>query len=170
MATDVRIVHTYNVSEDTYWDKLFFDDEYNRRLYLEALKFYDWKVEKQEDKGSEVLRSIDVAPQLGDLPAPIQKVLGDNIRYKEAGVFDKATRRYRITITPSRLADKVKVNGVLYTEPDGERKCRRVFEATVEVKVFGLGGMMEKRFVSDLEKSYGVGAKFTNRYAEEKGL
>jgi len=170
MATQVRIVHTYNVSEDTFWDKLFFDDEYNRRLYLEALKFHDWKVEKHEDKPTEVLRSINVAPQLGDLPGPMKKVLGDNIRYTEAGVYDKAKRRYRITIVPNRLADKVKVTGDLYTEPEGEGKCRRVFEATVEVKVPLLGGAMEKRFVSDLEKSYGVGAKFTNRYAEEKGL
>jgi hypothetical protein len=30
--------------------------------------------------------------------------------------------------------------------------------------------MMEKRLVADLEKSYAVGAKFTNQYAEEKGL
>ena len=170
MATQVRIVHTYNVSEDTFWDKLFFDDEYNRRLYLEALKFHDWKVEKHEDTPTEVLRSINVAPQLGDLPGPMTKVLGDNIRYPEAGVYDKAKRRYRITIIPNRLADKVKVAGELYTEPEGDGKCRRVFEATVEVKVPLLGGAMEKRFVSDLEKSYGVGAKFTNRYAEEKGL
>ena len=170
MATQVRIVHTYNVSEDTFWDKLFFDDEYNRRLYLEALKFHDWKVEKHEDKPTEVLRSISVSPQLGDLPGPMKKVLGDNIRYTEAGVYDKAKRRYRITIVPSRLVDKIKLKGELFTEPDGEGKCRRIFEATVEVKVPLLGGEMEKRFASALEKSYGVGAKFTNRYAEEKGL
>lgn len=170
MATDVRIVHTYNVSEDTFWDKLFFDDEYNRRLYLEALKFHDWQVERHEDTGSEVQRAINVAPPLGDLPGPMQKVLGDNIRYTESGVLDKKARRYRIQITPSRLADKIKVSGVLYTEPTGDHECRRIFEASVEVKVFGIGGMMEKRLVADLEKSYGIGAKFTNQYATEKGL
>jgi len=170
MPSSVRIVHTYNVSEDTFWDKLFFDEGYNRRLYLEALKFHDWKVEKHEDHGTEVQRAINVAPRLGDLPGPMKKLLGDNIRYTEAGVYDKARRRYKITIIPSALAGKLLVSGELYTEPEAENRCRRVFEATVEVKVFGLGGMMEKRFVSDLEKSYAVGAKFTNQYAEEKGL
>jgi hypothetical protein len=100
----------------------------------------------------------------------MKKVLGDNIRYTEAGVFDKLKRRYRITIIPSRIADKLKVTGELYTEPDGANRCRRVFEGSVEVKIFGIGGMMEKRLVADLEKSYAVGAKFTNQYAEEKGL
>jgi hypothetical protein len=170
MATSVRIVHTYNVSEDTFWDKLFFDEEYNRRLYLEALKFHDWKVEKHEDKGAEVHHSINVAPRLGDLPGPMKKVLGDNIRDTEAGVLDKAKRRYKINIIPSALAGKLLVTGEMYTEPEGDNKCRRIFEAKVEVKVFGLGGMMEKRFVSDLEKSYAAGAKFTNQFAEEKGL
>jgi len=163
-------VHTYNVSEDTFWDKLFFDEEYNRRLYLEALKFHDWKVEKHEDRDTEVHRSINVAPRLGDLPGPMKKVLGDNIRYTEAGVLDKAKRRYKINIIPSALAGKLLVSGEMYTEPAGENQCRRVFEATVEVKVFGLGSMMEKRFVADLEKSYSVGAKFTNQFAAEKGL
>ncbi len=170
MSTSVRIVHTYNVSEDTFWDKVFFDEDYNRRLYLEALKFHDWKIEKHEDKGSEIYRAINVAPRLGDLPGPMKKVLGDNIRYTEAGVYDKSKRRYRINIIPNRLADKLKVSGELYTEPVGEKQCRRIFEATIEVNVFGLGGLMEKRFVSDLERSYEVGAKFTNQYAEEKGL
>lgn len=170
MPTQVRIVHTYNVSEDTFWDKLFFDEDYNRRLYLEALKFHAWAVEKHEDKGDEVERSINVTPRLGDLPGPMKKVLGDNVRYTEVGILNKKTRRYRINITPSRLADKLHVSGELYTEPVGERQCRRIFEAKVDVKVFGLGSMMEKRLASDLEKSYGVGAKFTNRYAEEKGL
>ena len=170
MSTSVRIVHTYNVSEDTFWNKLFFDDDYNRRLYLEALKFHDWKVEKHEDKGTEIHRAINVAPRLGDLPGPMKKVLGDNVRYTEAGVYDKSARRYRINIIPSRLADKLKVSGELFTEPAGDKQCRRIFEATIEVNVFGIGGLMEKRFVSDLEKSYSVGAKFTNQYAEEKGL
>ena len=156
MSTDVRIVHTYNVSADTFWEKMFFDDDYNRRLYLEALKFHDWKIEKNKDDGNRVERSINVAPQLGDLPGPMKKVLGDNVRYVEAGVFDKAARRYSITIIPSRLADKIKVTGALYTEPEGAGTCRRVFEATVEVKVFGIGNLMEKRLASDLERSYGV--------------
>ncbi len=170
MATNVRIVHTYNVDEDTFWQKLFFDEEYNRRLYLEALKFHDWKVEKHEDRDNEVHRDINVSPRLGDLPGPMKKVLGDNIRYTESGVFDKARRRYKITIIPSALADKLKVGGELYTEPAGDKQCRRVFEGTVDVKIFGIGSMMEKRLVADLEKSYGAGAKFTNKYIEEEGL
>ena len=170
MPTSVRIVHTYNVNEDTFWDKLFFDEDYNRRLYLEALKFHDWKVTKHEDMGDQVHRSIDVVPRLGELPGPMKKVLGDNIRYTESGVLDKAARRYKITIVPSALAGKLLVSGELYTEPVDDKHCRRVFETTVEVKVFGLGGMMEKRFVADIEKSYAVGAKFTNQYATEKGL
>ena len=44
MASNVRIVHTYEVSEDTFWDRLFLDEEYNRRLYVEALRFHSYRV------------------------------------------------------------------------------------------------------------------------------
>jgi hypothetical protein len=168
MASTVRIEHTYEVSEDTFWNEFFLDEEYNRRLYLEALKFHAYAVSKQDESGDEVRRTLEVTPKLGDLPGPMKKVLGDNMSYREEGVYDRGKRRYRVNIVPASLAGKIKVTGEMYTEPLGEKQCRRVFEANVEVKVLGLGKMMEKRIITDLEKSYAVGARFTNEYAKEK--
>jgi hypothetical protein len=167
MATDTRIVHTYNCSESTFWDELFLDEEYNRRLYLEALRFHAWKVVKNETVGDEVHRDIEVVPRLGDMPGPMKKVLGDNLKYREEGVFNKAERRYSLRIIPSTLADKTQVTGIMHTEPIDDKSCRRVFEVTVAVKIFGLGGMMEKHLIGDITKSYAVGAKFTNAFLAE---
>jgi hypothetical protein len=100
----------------------------------------------------------------------MKKVLGDNMSYLEKGVYDKAKRRYHVDIVPSTLAGKIKVHGEMYTEPVGDKQCRRIFEASVEVSVFGLGKMMEKRIIEDLKKGYSRGARFTNEYAKEKGL
>ena len=167
---DVHIEHIYNCSEDTFWDKLFFDQEYNNRLYKEALEFPEFEVAKFEDGESEVRRSINVVPKLGPMPGPIKKLIGDGLGYTEDGVFNKSTRRYTITITPNKLSGKVSVTGTLWTEPAGDGKCNRIFEAKVVAKVFGVGGMLEKQITGDMETSYAKGAEFTNEYLKEKGL
>jgi hypothetical protein len=170
MANSVRIEHIYEVSEDTFWERLFLDEEYNRRMYVEGLKFESYAVVEQEESTDEVKRTLDVTPRLGDLPGAMKKVLGDNLSYLEKGVYDKSKRRYRVDIVPSTLSSKIRVSGELYTEPVGDKQCRRIFEARVEVKVLGLGKMMEKRIIDDLQKGYSRGARFTNEYAKEKGL
>jgi hypothetical protein len=170
MATSVRIEHVFNCSEDTFWEKVFFEDDYNRRLFTEALRFPEYKEASREDRGDKLLRVVEVVPRLGELPGPIKKVVGENIAYREEGSFDKKTRRYAIRVVPNRLADKLSIAGVLYTEPYGDNGCKRIFQAEVGASIFGIGRMLEKRIAEDLEKSYAVGAKFTNQYLAEKGL
>lgn len=166
----VRIEHTYNCSVDTFWDKVFFDEEYNRRLFKEALGFPGYEETKKEDKGDTVERTVEVTPKLGDLPGPLKKVVGDNVSYKEVGKFDKKAKRYNIKIVPNKLGDKLQIEGELWCEPQGDGKCKRIFSAEVKAKIFGVGGLLEKRLIADMEHSYAVGAKFTNEYIAEKGL
>jgi hypothetical protein len=167
---DVRIEHVFNCSVDTYWDKVFFDEEYNRRLFTEALGFPVWKEVSRDDKGNEVRRTVEVVPKLGDLPGPIKKLIGDGVGYREEGVFDKQSKRYKLKIFPNKLGDKMTIAGEIRCEPSGDAKCKRIYTANVEARVFGVGGMLEKRLIADMEKGYDVGAKFTNDYLAEKKI
>src|SRR5690606_2606171 len=162
--------HTYGCSEDTVWNQVFLGEDYNRRLYLEGLRFHEWREIERQDQGEALRRTVEVVPRIGDLPGPLKKVVGDGIRYKEIGNYDKNRRRYRIEVVPSSLADKLSVTGELFTEPLGEARCRRVFQGDVTAKIFGIGGMLEKRLIEDMQKSYARGAEFTNGYIREKGL
>jgi len=166
---DVSIEHVYNCSEDTFWDKVFFEDDYNQRLFKEALEFPVYEKLKQEEDDKEVRRSINVVPKLGPMPGPLKAIVGEGLGYREDGVYDKKTRRYTIVITPNKLADKLTIKGVLYTKPQGD-KCIRIFDCTVIAKIFGVGGMLEKRVIADMETSYAKGAEFTNQWVVEKGL
>jgi hypothetical protein len=167
---DTRIEHIYNCSEDTFWNQIFFDQEYNRRLFKEALEFPVYEQTEFKETDSEVRRSIKVVPKLGPMPGPLKAVIGEGIGYVENGVLDKKARRYTIDITPNKLAEKVTIKGTMFTEPKGDGKCNRVFECTVTAKIFGVGGMLEKRVLSDMQESYAKGAKFTNEYIAEKKL
>lgn len=170
MAENIRVEHTFSCSEDTFWDKVFFDEEYNRRMFLEALRFPYYKELSREDRGDHIVRVVEVEPALGDLPAAIQKVVGEGLRYKEEGRFDKKSRHYSIRIVPSRLADKMNVDGEIFSQPAGDGQFKRIFTAAVSVKIFGVGSMIEKRLVSDLKRSYDLGAQFTADFLREKGL
>jgi len=167
---DFRIEHTFECSEDTFWSKIIFDDDYNQRLYKERLRFQTWREIKREDSGDVVRRVIEAVPPIGELPAALKAVIGEGIGYEEHGVYEKSGKRYTVTVVPNRLADKVKVAVEITTQPSGPDRCVRVAKGSVNAKIFGVGGMLEKKMIADLEKSYAKSAEFTNAYLKEKGI
>jgi Protein of unknown function (DUF2505) len=165
---EARIVNELECSESMFWDRLFFDGEFNRRLFLEELKFVGWRVLRQADVGGDVVeRELEVMPPVGDLPSPLRAVIGEGLSYREVGRFDKNRRRYTVKAISPKLGDRLLVEGELYTEATSERTCRRIFAVRVVAKIFGVGGMVESRVVADLERSYAASARFIGRYVKE---
>lgn len=169
MSERVRIEHTFECSEKAFWET-FLDQEYNRQMFCERMKFPRWEVTQFEDAGTSVRRVVEVEPYVAELPGPIKKVIGDNIRYREEGTLDLSKNTYSLKVIPGRLADKLLISGKQFTESIGEGRCRRIFEAEVQVKVFGVGAMIERQIVGDLKKSYDIGAKFTEKYLAEHAI
>lgn len=162
-----EIRHPMECDIDTYW-RCVFDEEYNRRLYMDVLRFREMKLLSQEDKGDKRTRRLYLNPPPADLPGPIQKVIGD-LSWHEEGSFDTKTKRYRFKVIPASLPDKTTIEGEIWCEPRGDKKCERIAKATIEVKVFMVGGLVEKRIIEDMRKSYEAAAKFTGEYVREKG-
>lgn len=167
---EIRVEHTFNCNVETFWDRIFFDPDYNRRLFLEVLKFPEWKVTRNEDTGERIERSCEATPRLGDLPGPLKKVVGEGVRYREEGVFDKAAKRYRMRVVPNKLSDKLGIDCELWLEPRADGRSNRIFTCRVEARIFGIGSLLEKRLLEDMHKSQNVTAEFTNRYIAEQGL
>jgi hypothetical protein len=165
-----RIEHTFDCSEKTFWDQVFFDNEYNRRQFSEALRFSLWKELSREDKGGEIVRVVQAAPPVDDLPGPLKTVIGESAGYEERGTFVKAKNQYLAKVVPNRLADKITIEVKMWTEARGDKSCLRVAEASVTAKIFGVGGMLEKKMLADMEKSYVKSAAFTNQWLKEKNL
>ena len=163
----VRISHVHECSEDTFW-QLFFDDEYNRQLFGDALRFPHFEQLEFDETETEIRRVVSATPSVGELPAALKKLVGDGITYEERGVFDKRKKRFSINIISSKLPDRITVRGTLYTEAISEIRSRRVFDGTVEARVFGVGGLLEKRLIADLEARYADSARFTNQYLRDQ--
>ena len=151
-----------------FWNQIFLDEEYNRTFFIDELHFESWRVLRSETRGNEVHRVIEAVPQLGDSPAPLKKLLSSGAGYEERGVVDLKAHRYRLEVTPRSLANKLTIQGELFTTPAGEGSCLRTYVGKIEARIFGLGGLLEDRLLSDIERSYAKAAVFTNRWIAER--
>ncbi len=167
---EVTLRHEIDTDEDTFWSKIVFNEEFNKKLYEGALKFPGWKLVDSKEDDAKIVRRVQVDPPVGDLPGPVKKVIGDRLAYTEEGTFDKKTKRYSFKVTPSTMADKTKVSGELWVEKIGDKKIRRMCRISVEVKVFMVGGIVEDRIMQDLRSSYDNSTAYTNQYIEDSGL
>ncbi|MBK6513695.1 MAG: DUF2505 family protein [Polyangiaceae bacterium] len=162
---NVKISHEINCSEEKFWE-LFFDKEFNTKLYLEGLEFPEWKIEEQTDNDVEVKRRTKGRPKLKNVPGPVAKILGDSFGYVETGSMTKKEKVWRWKLTPSTLADKIRQEGQLRIEVLGDNKVRRNVEMVIEAKVFGLGGILESTAEKQLRDGWEDSAKFMNKWIE----
>jgi hypothetical protein len=167
---ETRIEHQFSCSEATFWGKVFFDPEYNRRLFLEELKCPHYRLLELEETDQTVIRVHEISPRVAGVPGPVLSLIGDGFSYLERDVFTRSTRRMQLVVTPSKLSSRLDIGGVYHTVEEGPHRCRRVFECHVVCKILGLGGLLEKQIVSDMHRDYELTAQFTERYLAEQRL
>ena len=162
----VHLSHEIHCSPEAFW-KLYFDPEFTAALIKEAIKVDDFKIVKFEETDREIHRITTGRPRI-NAPAAIQKVIGDNFSYTEEARLDRATQTLRWNIRLSTFADKTRNEGVLRVEPLGPDRVRRIADAEVEAKIFGMGGMMESGMEKQMQEGWAAGAEFTNRWIAKK--
>ena len=68
-------------------------------------------------------------------------------------------------MVPSVMRDKLKMSYTMRVVPKGDSACLRVMDWEVEVKVFGIGGRIEKFAAGEIERSLDASANFMNKTA-----
>lgn len=164
------IKHTIETDIDTFWNKVIFEPEFNRKLFIEFLGFTTYNVlEDRTDPDGVRHRRIDCVPKI-ELPAAARKVLGDNLGFVEVGRYDPAVKRYYVQVLPKTGGDKIKTTTEIWAEPLGDKRCERIVSIDNSVKIFGIGGLVEGFIEQQTRDSYARGAEYTNRYIRENGL
>jgi hypothetical protein len=154
---EVTVRHELGCSAEEYWDKCIFDEGFNRALYVGHLHFHGVESVESRDVGDRRTKKATISPSLAGFPGPVKKLAGDALKYSEDGYLDKKTGRYHAKITPSTLADKTHVESELWCEPSptgDANRCVRVARVKVEVKLFGLGSLVEEKIMRDIHASY----------------
>lgn len=164
----IRMDDEYRCSVDTFWNKMFFDEEYNRRLFREGLRYKNFEQLELTDRGDTVLRRVRGTPA-SEIPMAVQKVIAD-LGYVEDLVWDKKTRKATFKNVPATLSSKLRIEGTLWAEPAGEGRSRRLVDLDLEAKIFGIGGLIEKTAAKIFRENFEEAARWTNRWLAEKGL
>lgn len=170
MATHLTLKHVFETDEATFWPKVFFNADYNQRLYAEALKYKCWEIlEQREEPGGAIIRRARMEPNFA-VPSLLKRVIGDGIMYEEAGRFDPATKHWSYTITPNRMPDRMTTRGEYWVESRGEKKIERICTVELEARIFGVGGALESFIEKQTRTAYETTMRFTNQYIHEHGL
>ena len=138
------IKHRFAVSKKAFWDSVYFNEDYTKGLFLEGMNCESFEVLSQLGSiETRLERQIKSTPRV-DMPKALKKVLGDAVSYTESGTFDSNTGRYTFSVATSSLPDKIKISGIYWVEEVGDNEVERVCELTFEVKVFGVGKLVEQ--------------------------
>jgi hypothetical protein len=162
--------NNFNTDVDTFWEKVFFDEEYNRGLYLTGLGFKSFEpLELTELEGGGKRRRFRTEPK-SDAPAVIKKMVGDSLAYEETGTFDPKTRIWSYTVATSKMGDKIKIGGRYWLEPKGDKRLERVCEVEITVAIPLVGGTVESFIEGTTRDSYEKATAYTNTFLASRGL
>jgi len=154
--------HEINCDEETFW-KVFFDKEFNEKLYKGRLGFPEFRVVEQRDSETDTFRKVVGTPKM-NVPGPVAKVLGSNFSYTEDGRLDKKSKVWSWKMIPGNMADKLRNEGTMRIEVVGDKKVRRIAELVIEAKVFGIGGLIESSAEKQLREGWDESAVFMNEW------
>jgi len=159
MPRCLAIRQLLDCSEAEFWERIFGSEEFNQYLY-DGLGF---EYELQEWNQETGYRRAKVSPAL-QMPKAVAKVLGDRFSYVEEGAFDAAAERYDFRVTPSALAERIRVKGTVIVEPVSANQCERRVTLEVSASVLGLSRLIEAYFAATTREQYAKNAALVNEY------
>ena len=159
---EVRVVSEINCTSEVFW-KLFFDAEFNERLFKDGLKFEVAEVLEL----SETTRRMRCKPRI-ELPRALKKIAGDGFGYEERGRLENGVWRW--TVIPTLKPDKVTNTGTVTVTPLGDNRCKRIDEMRIEAKIFGIGGLIESTSEKQVTSAWKRTAIFTNEWIAKHDL
>jgi hypothetical protein len=157
--------HTFTGITPAEYETLYFDEPFAIAM-CEAVKLARTllKLERTPDR---LVRHVRCEP-VRDIPGPIAKLLGGRrFSYVEELDFELGKGRGKWRVVPNVATEKVDAAGTLTFLPADGGVLRSV-TGDIKVSVFGVGGLIEKFVVGEVEKSYADAATFTRSYLAKR--
>jgi hypothetical protein len=160
MSHRFTIEHELQASEERFWDQIFKSEDFNRALYVEHLGFgYDL----ESWNPATCHRRARIWP-VTNIPKALANLLGGEINFVEDGTCDETARLYDFRVIPSRLADRIGIRGRVATTALTDRTCQRTVTFEIEVRMFGVGAMIESFLEATTREQYDKNAAFIDEY------
>lgn len=159
-----RVEHVFKGITLKDYEALYFDEAF-QIAQCQAVKLHRTLVKREVTDGR-LVRAVKVGPDR-EIPAPVAKVLGANrIEYTEHVDYVLGSNKGTWKTVSSLLTDKVDASGT-FSFRETPAGIARVVEGEVSVRIFGIGGIVEKFVGADIERSYGDAAKFMQQWIDD---
>lgn len=154
--------HRIQVPASRYFE-LMFDPDFDKKMNLEGMKIAGWELlERSVDGPTWTMRCRTTPPD--NMPGFIKKLVGGTFSYEEKRTHQKGSDSATGEMTPNVMRDKLRMAYRVRIVPDGDNACRRIMEWELEVKIFGLGGQIEKFAQGEIEKGTDASAQYMNQH------
>lgn len=145
--------------------ELTFDPAFMKRLNIEAMKVQQYDPLDRNVAGAVWTMKNRITPQ-DNMPGFIKKLVGGGFNYEESVTHTKGSESVAAVMVPSVMRDKLRMAYTMRVIPAGENACRRIMDWEVEVKIFGIGGQIEKFAASEIERSLESSASFLSKHGQ----
>jgi len=159
--------HRINVSAARYIE-LAFDHAFDKRINIEGMGNQACELLNRSVDGPTWTMHSRITPP-DNMPGFIKKLVGGGFAMEDRRTHQKGALDATGELLPSALRDKVKMGYKLRVVPDGDSACKRIMDWEIEVKIFGIGGQVEKFIAGEIEKGLDASARFFNQHAATHG-
>ena len=120
---------------------------------------------EREESEEAVYRRIRVVPSI---PSGFRRLLRgvgahEKVSYIEEQWRSRTEMTVRWEMTPSVLADRAEIQGLIRIQPLGGASCLRILDGAVKVRLPALGRAIEQAIVTSTLAAYGKSAKAASR-------
>jgi hypothetical protein len=154
----IRCEHEIPLSADAFWE-LLHAPRYEAAV-ARAVGLREYRELERREEPEAIYRRLQVEAELPDSLGALLRRIGvaGPIGYVEEQWRSRARREVRWRMTPGAFAERARIEGTVRVEPRGRGRCVRVLDGVVELRVFGVGGMLERAAVALVTDAYAKGA------------
>lgn len=166
----LHAVHRIPLGAERFWAVLH-SAPYEAAV-AEALGLRRYRELERREDAHETYRRLEME---AELPEPLRGLLAripggagaaGLARSVEEQWRSRRERRVRWRTTPAYLSGRVRLEGEVRVEPVDADHCDRILEGVVEVRAFGVGGLVERALVAAIESTYARSAEVARRFRE----
>ncbi len=161
-----HVEQVFKCDPEFYWQSLF-DAEQRTERELKGCGSLSYEVVSiTRDAGK--VRQVAKAVSEVDAPRAVRKVFGETIGIEEETTWQEGSEQAQLVYRPDKMPDRVTVSGVLSCRGQGDGTCKVSVDLNIKVKIFAIGGIVEKLLAKESEKHLADDAAYFNAHIAPK--
>ena len=152
----------FNSGAEAFW-KHHFDESSRGPSETTGFGAQSFRVLSSDTRGGVLHQRTEMVERL-DAPAAVRKVFGETTRVTEEWSWPEGSNAARVSFAPDKMASRLRLGGEMRTEELGPGRTKVILDFDVTVKIFGIGGIVEKLLAKDIPERHQKSADYYNAH------